>query len=136
MSTTVETLHTTSTVSSVAHTANNREGDWNGYLLQIDDRRNGSDLHKSPAELLFHKRQSALAYLGKRAQLYGGVCSKNTPRILTPDAIRELGEANRVKRYTRYPWIETLLKLLAEIELIQDANANSFNVISLVHHSK
>jgi hypothetical protein len=64
------------------------------------------------------------------------VCSKNTPRILTPDAIRELGEANRAKRYTRYPWIETLLKLLAEIELIQDANANSFNVISLVHHSK
>lgn len=132
MSTMTETIFLASNASTSSALINNREGDWNAYLRQINDRRHGTDLAESTAEALIYKRQCALAYLGRRAQLYGGVCSKTTPRILTPKMIAELGESNRAKRYLRYPWIEKLLDLMTEIELTQDQSASSSNVFSLM----
>ena len=131
MSTVTDTIFLASDLSINPSIVSNREGDWNAYLGQIAGRRGKTSLPEDPLELLTYKRQCALAYMGKRAQFHGGVCSKTTPRILTPQMISELGDANRTKRYDRYPWIERLLNLMAEIELIQD-QSNSQNVFSLV----
>lgn len=133
MSTVMDTIFLASDLSiHPSSFVSNREGDWNNYLDQIAGRRGKTSLPEDPLERLTYKRQCALAYLGKRAQLYGGVCSKKTPRILTPQMISELGDANRAKRYKRYPWIERLLNLMAEIELIQEQCNSQPNVFSLV----
>lgn len=131
MSTVTDTISLASDLSIRPSMISNREGDWNSYLDQIAGRRGKTGLPEDPLDLLTYKRQCALAYMGKRAQFHGGVCSKTTPRILTPQMISELGDANRTKRYNRYPWIERLLNLMAEIELIQD-QTNNQNVFSLV----
>jgi len=110
--------------------APSREGDWANYLRQLADVRANPQLAQDAEGFTSYKRQCALAYLGKRAQLRGGVCSKK-PRILNAEMMRELGERNRAKRYARYPWLEKLLRLMAEIELIQE-QASSSNVFSLV----
>lgn len=132
MSTVTDTIFLGSDLSINPSIVSTREGDWNYYLDQITGRRGKTSLPEDSLELLRYKRQCALAYLGKRAQLYGGVCSKTTPRILTPQMISELCDANRTKRYNRYPWIERLLNLMAEIELIQDQSNSQPNVFSLV----
>jgi len=114
-----------------------REGDWSAYKQGLLGA-----LHQDRAALesrggvIAYKRQCALAYLGRRAQLHGGVCSRTQPRILTAAFLAKLEETNRTQRFRRYPWLETLLKLLAEIERIQDEAASSANVISLVPVSK
>jgi hypothetical protein len=108
----------------------NREGDWNTYVAQIASLRGAMDQPCDMHELLRYKRQCALAYLGRRAQLHGGLCSR-TPRVLSTQLIADLAERNRSQRYARYPWLEKLLKLMAEIELIQE-QACSTNVFSLV----
>jgi hypothetical protein len=131
MSTVTDTIFLASKLSTTPRTPNNREGDWNNYLHQIAASRDKTSASQDVAKLLAYKRQCALAYLGKRAQLCGGVCGKR-PIVLTPEAIIALGESNRTKRYDRYPWIETLLKLMAEIELIQDQSAGAPKVFSLV----
>jgi len=78
-----------------------------------------------------------LSYLGRRAQHHGGVCSQTHPRILTAQFIAEMAENNKTQRYLRYPWLEKLLNLLAEIERIQDEISNErTNVISLVPVAK
>ena len=112
----------------------NLQGNWDEYQYQTQNARCriGSNLLRDSAGLLAHKRKCALAYLGKRAQLHGGVCSKTMPRILTPRMIAELEANNRAKRFSLYPWMETLMNLTAEIERTQDRVANSANVISLL----
>ena len=82
-----------------------------------------------------YKRACAMAYLGKRAQLHGGVCSTLHPHIMTPQFIADLETSNRTIRYSRYPWLRSLMNLLEEIERIQD-QISSTNVISLVPSSK
>ncbi|GGI54277.1 hypothetical protein [Oxalicibacterium solurbis] len=112
-----------------------REGDWQAYLTRTVDMY--SETHElADLEILAeYKRQCAFDYLGKRAQKQGGVCSKK-PRILSPDVVKRLEESNRAKRYARYPWIEKLLKLMAEIERLQEENAASQNVFSLVQPTR
>lgn len=112
-----------------------REGDWQTYLARTVDMY--SDTYKfSDLEILAeYKRQCAFDYLGKRAQKQGGVCSKK-PRILSAEVVARLEESNRAKRYARYPWIEKLLKLMAEIERLQEENAGSPNVFSLVQPAR
>lgn len=131
MSTVTDTVFLAPNLSTKPRTVNNREGDWSNYLHQIAASRRSAERPEDAASLLSYQRQCALAYLGKRAQLCGGVCSK-TPTILTPQAVIELGESNRAKRHDLYPWIETLLKLMAEIEHIQDESARAPGVFSLV----
>jgi hypothetical protein len=113
------------------------EGDWVAYkrwiALQIPE---GSTAAKSYESNVAYTRACALAYLGRRAQLHGGVCSRTQPRVLTSGLIAKLEGANRTERFRRYPWLETLLNLLAEIDRIQDEVASTGNVISLVPVSK
>ncbi len=77
------------------------------------------------------RRQCALAYLGKRAQLYGGTCSRTQHRTFTPRFLVELGTANESRRFVRYPWLGKLTDLIAEIEREQANVTDSGNVISL-----
>jgi hypothetical protein len=113
------------------------EGDWGAYKrwisLQIPE---SSIVAKSYENNVAYNRACALAYLGKRAQLHGGVCSRTQPRVLTSGFMAKLEGANRTERFRRYPWLETLINLLAEIDRIQDEVAFTGNVISLVPVSK
>ena len=118
--------------SSMAQTQN-VQGDWQGYQQQCARFRNNDEIDPCYGDIIAYQRQCALAYLGKRAQFYGGVgCSKH-PRIFTLKLVSELERLNNAKRFSRYPWLETLLNLLAKIEQLQD-EAGSGNVISLVPH--
>ena len=110
-----------------------REGDWQAYQERIAERHHIR--FDDAAALLAYERQCAFFYLGKRAQKHGGVYSKK-PRILAPEVIARLEENNRAKRYARYPWIEKLLKLMAEIERLQEESAGAQNVFSLVQPTR
>ena len=114
------------------HGVQNQEGNWNEYLYQSTFRRNPEHLYHELPGLLDYKRDCALAYLGKRAQFYGGVCSKTKPRILTPQMLTDLEASNRAKRHSLYPWMETLMNLMAEVERSQEELTSSTRMISLV----
>ena len=109
------------------------EGDWVAYKRWIAlEMPECSVVLKSYGNKVVYLRACALAYLGRRAQLHGGVCSRTQPRVLTSAFVAKLEGANRTERFQRYPWLETLLNLLAEIDRIQDEVASCENVISLV----
>jgi hypothetical protein len=113
------------------------EGDWVAYQHWIALGTPESGIAcKSYESNVAYLRSCALAYLGRRAQLHRGVCSRTQPRVLTSAFIAKLEGANRTERFRRYPWLETLLNLLAEIDRIQDEVASTGNVISLVPTSK
>ena len=95
----------------------NAEGDWQAYVSACA-KINATI--EARAEALSSKRACALAYLGRRAQRHGAVYSKSRPRILTSQTIASLEASNRTQRFKRYPWLERLLTLLAEIESMQD----------------
>jgi hypothetical protein len=109
------------------------EGDWIAYkrwtALEAPESGIALKRYENKVEYL---RTCALAYLGRRAQLHGGVCSRTQPRVLTSVFIAKLEGSNRAERFRRYPWLETLLNLLAEIDRLQDEVASCENVISLV----
>lgn len=109
----------------------NYEGDWQAYFERTAGQHSGTREFPDVRALTEYKQQCAFDYLGRRAQKHGGVCSKK-PRVLAPEIVARLEENNRTKRFTRYPWIEKLLKLMAEIEKLQEENAASQNVFSLV----
>jgi hypothetical protein len=112
-----------------------REGDWKAYQYYIGKARSDHDLVNRYGNTLSYKRMLALAYLGKRAQLHGGVCSTRHPHIMTPQFIADLEASNKSVRYARYPWLRAMMALLAEIEQIQDQISNT-NVISLIPSAK
>lgn len=114
-----------------------KEGDWHAFQQHITRPPSDKNLIDYFGNIIKYKRMCALAYLGKRAQYHGGVCSNAHPRILTVQCIAELAESNKTQRYARYPWLEKLLNLLAEIERIQDEISNeTSNIISLVPAAK
>lgn len=114
-----------------------KEGDWHSYQQHITRPPSDRDVIDYFGSINKYKRMCALAYLGRRAQHHGGVCSKAHPRILSVQFITEMAKNNKTQRYIRYPWLEKLLELMAEIERIQDAISNeSHNVISLVSVAK
>lgn len=93
-------------------------GDWYAYLDACNKIDCGPPL---PVDaMICAKRRCALAYLGKRAQQQGGVCSKSAPRILTAECVMALSADNASQRFKRYPWLAAMLGLLAEIEKIQE----------------
>lgn len=112
-----------------------REGDWKAYLHCVARCRDDKALVERFGGIVAYKRACAMAYLGKRAQLHGGVCSTRHPHIMTPQFIEDLETNNRTIRYGRYPWLRALMNLLEEIEKIQDQISNT-NVITLVPSSK
>ena len=107
----------------------NLQGDWPAYLRQCARYHASAETEAGCA--IEYQRQCALAYLGKRAQLYGGVGCSKQPRIFTPKLHAQLERLNKATRFSRYPWLETLLNLLAKIEQIQE-QAGTGNLISLV----
>jgi hypothetical protein len=109
-----------------------REGDWKAYVSSIAKCRNDKKLIERYGNATAYKRACAMAYLGKRAQLHGGVCSTRHPHIITPSFIATLEAANKAQRYARYPWLEALMSVLSEIERIQDEISAGATVISLV----
>ncbi|RJF98981.1 hypothetical protein D3871_11010 [Noviherbaspirillum saxi] len=112
-----------------------REGDWKAYLYCINRSKETPAIIERYGSADAYKRACALAYLGKRAQLHGGVCSTRHPHVMTPQFIADLELTNRTARFNRYPWLRALMTLLAEIEQIQD-QISSTNVITLVPSSK
>jgi hypothetical protein len=136
MSAVLDSDYTVAPITPELAAVENREGDWKAYLQQIDKCSWDTDFPNQDINVLTFKRRCALAYLGRRAQFNGGVCNKTVPRILTPQFVADLAESNKAKRYSRYPWLETLVNLLGEIERVQDEIANGDNVISLVPASK
>lgn len=112
-----------------------REGDWKAYLHCVARYKDDKSLIDRYDSMTAYKRACALAYLGRRAQLHGGVCSTRHPHIMTPQFALDLEASNRTVRHARYPWLRSLMNLLAEIEQIQD-QISTTNVISLVPASK
>lgn len=112
-----------------------REGDWKAYLQCIARCKEDKSIVERYGSIAEYKRACSLAYLGKRAQLHGGVCSTRHPHIMTQQFIDDLETSNRTIRYNRYPWLRALMSLLAEIEQIQD-QISTTNVITLVPGSK
>lgn len=112
-----------------------REGDWKAYLHSVARCSEDKSILDRYGSIAAYKRACAMAYLGRRAQLHGGVCSSRHPHIMTSQFIVDLETSNRASRYARYPWLRALMDLLAEIEHIQD-QISSTNVITLVPASK
>lgn len=52
-----------------------REGGWRAYRHCLSRSRDEKALATTEGGLLAYQRACALAHLGKRAQLHGGVCS-------------------------------------------------------------
>jgi hypothetical protein len=113
-----------------------REGDWKAYLYYIKKCRDNKNIQEHYDSVIAYKRACAMAYLGKRAQYNGGVCSITRPHIITPQFIANLEASNKAQRYSRYPWLEALMNVLAEIERIQDEISISSNIFSLMPNSK
>lgn len=108
-----------------------REGDWKAYL-QFSKRQHDKDaMVATYGNLAAYKRACAFAYLGRRAQIHGGVCSTLHPHILTQKFLVSLEAGNRTLRYARYPWLESLVAILADIERMQDELSNASNVIQI-----
>jgi hypothetical protein len=108
-----------------------REGDWKAYVHCIARYKEDKSVLERYGSIAAYKRACALAYLGRRAQLHGGICSTRHPHVMTTQFIGELELANRTVRHARYPWLRALMNLLAEIEQIQDQISGT-NVITLV----
>lgn len=135
MSAVLDSKDTMSEVGPKSGSIEIREGDWKAYLQSIARCKDDKRLIERYGSIADYKRACALAYLGRRAQLHGGVCSSRHPHIMTPQLIAELETTNRSIRYARYPWLRSLMNLLAEIEMIQD-QISATNVISLVPATK
>jgi len=112
-----------------------REGDWKAYL-QHTMRCETQAMRDSFENIVVYKRACALAYLGRRAQKHGGVCSTTHPHIMTQELIANLEASNKKDRYTRYPWLEAWTNILGEIERIQDQISTNCNVISILPNTK
>jgi hypothetical protein len=109
-----------------------REGDWKAYLYHSKKCHEQTDIIDRYGSVTAYKRACALAYLGRRAQYRGGVCNIRHPHIMTPQFIANLAASNKTQRYTRYPWLETFMNMLEEIERVQDQISISKNVISFM----
>jgi hypothetical protein len=55
-------------------------------------------------------------------------------RVLTSAFFAKLEGSNQTERFRRYPWLETLLNLLAEIDRIQDEVAFKGNLSPSCHY--
>ena len=107
-----------------------REGDWTAY------RRHSKSLAKADfagnvGGLDNFRRQCALAYLGKKAQFFGGTCSKMVSSTFTPRFVADLGAINESRRFSRYPWLGRLINILAEMERDQSGISDPDNVVSI-----
>ena len=135
MSAVLESENMVASVSPKTGAIEIREGDWKAYLQCISRSNENKAILERYGSVVSYKRACAIAYLGKRAQVHGGVCSTRHPHVITPQFIADLEVSNRTLRFSRYPWLRALMSLLAEIEQVQDQISGT-NVITLVPASK
>ena len=105
-------------------------GDWSIY------RRRCAFLDATPVlpsqQVIDLKRQYALAYLGERAQLRGGVFRASRPTVFTEATLAALTKRNTTARFARYPWLAQMLALITALDdaqysvLSHDANVLTF----------
>lgn len=97
-------------------------GDWSAY------RRRSAFLDATPVlplqQMIDAKRHYALAYLGERAQLRGGVFRASKPTVFTETMVAALAKRNTSARFARYPW---LAQMLALINALDDAQYSVMN---------
>lgn len=85
--------------------------EWPGYVHardQIIERQSMTE------QALNRKRLEALKYLGSKVRVYGEKYNKTEPRVFTPEFVLELGTANAARRNRSNPWLEAMLKGVAE----------------------
>lgn len=92
-------------------------GDWAAY------RRRCAFLDAAPSltteQAIGLRRANALAYLGERAQLHGGVFRASRPTVFTEAVVAALAKRNAAARFTRYPWLADMLALIAALDSAQ-----------------
>src|SRR6185369_3298368 len=101
-------LNSDDIVSHVSHKATPiefREGDWKACQHFYKRFQDCAELVAQYGDAIEYKRACALTYLGRRAQIHGGVCNVTQPQVMTPKFVAELDSANRKVRYQRYPWL-------------------------------
>ncbi len=96
-------------------------GDWGLFRRRCTfvDASPVIDLH----DALTLKRRFSLAYLGNRAQAFGGVYMRARPSVFTPAFVERMAAENAEKRFTRYPWLQRLIDLLQQLDQDQYLNA-------------
>ena len=109
---------------------NQISGDWHAYKNSIDNSAAIDDA----ASRLTQRRQAALAYLGSRAQLVGGVYNSASPTVFTAQAIQELSAKNRERRDATYPWLAELLAIMDALQ--NDQNAKGLASASIISFRK
>lgn len=91
-------------------------------------RRHCAFLDVSPAlpfdETIRARRAHALAYLGERAQLHGGVFRASRPTVFTEAVVAGMAKRNAVARFSRYPWLAEMLALMAALDTAQHGATN------------
>ena len=92
-------------------------GDWHAYKKRIEESAATDDAMSR----LTMRRECALAYLGSRAQLVGGVYNSAAPTVFTAQAIQELCTKNRERRDAKYPWLAELLAIMEALQHEQNA---------------
>ena len=77
------------------------------------------------------RRSHALAYLGKRAQLHGGVFRASRPTVFTEAVVAAMAKRNAATRFSRYPWLADMLALIAALDNAQQSvMSREANVLS------
>lgn len=105
-------------------------GDWAAYRYQCALL----DTVGTPAagQLVAARRGHALVYLGRRAQLHGGVFRASRPTVFTEAVVAAMAKRNAATRFARYPWLAEMLALIAALDNAQqsvmrrEANVLSF----------
>lgn len=95
-------------------------GDWSAYSSRIAHAGLLPDIDTR----LSTRRQCALAYMGKRAQLAGGVYNSTSATVFTDAFTEVLGAENRQRRHRRYPWLAELLAITEALEREQHVNGS------------
>ena len=99
-----------------------RAGDWSAYRRNCAVAANVATL--SAEQVIDARRAHALAYLGQRAQLHGGVFRASRPSVFTEAVVAALAKRNAAVRFTRYPWLAELLALVAALDNAQQSVMN------------
>ena len=105
-------------------------GDWAAYRHQCAFLETTGTL--PVGQSVAARRGHALAYLGRRAQLHGGVFLASRPTVFTEAVVAAMAKRNAATRFARYPWLAEMLALIAALENAQqgvmrrEANVLSF----------
>ena len=105
-------------------------GDWAAYRYQCAFLDTVGTL--SAGQSVAARRGHALAYLGRRAQLHGGVFRASRPTVFTEAVVAAMAKRNAATRFARYPWLAEMLALIAALDNAQqsvmrrEANVLSF----------